>query len=86
MCQALAVGKVIAAAEEELDVWYGEGPGNPQVPIQGNELVSESKGGLTTNVKVPLLQYIPMAWAPYFMAAQSLEAARRTYSDLLRAM
>jgi hypothetical protein len=33
-------------------------------------------------VKVPLLQYIPMAWAPYFMAAQSPEAARRTLRRL----
>jgi len=34
-------------------------------------------------VKVPLLQYIPMAWAPYFMAAQSPEVARRTVSAYL---
>jgi hypothetical protein len=78
--QALAVREVVAGAEEELDVWYGEGPGNPRLPIQGDELVTESEGGLATNVKVPLLQYIPkMAWTPYFMAAQSpAEAARRT--------
>ena len=80
--QALAVREVVAAAEEELDVWYGEGPGNPRVPTQGDELVSESEGGLATNVKVPLLQYVPMAWAPYFMAAQSPEAARRTLRRL----
>jgi hypothetical protein len=34
MRQALAVREVVAGAEEELDVWYGEGPGNPRV-IQG---------------------------------------------------
>ncbi len=45
--------------------------------------MTESEGGLTTNVKVPLLQYIPMAWAPYFMAAQLPEAARRTLHQLL---
>jgi hypothetical protein len=28
--------------------------------------VTESKGGLATDVKVPLLQYIPRVWAPYF--------------------
>jgi hypothetical protein len=78
MRQALAVKEVMAAAEEEFDVWYGKGPGNAQVPIQGDELVTESKGGLATNVKVPLLQYIPIAWAQYFMAAQSSEVARRT--------
>ena len=77
MRQALAVRDVVAGAEEELNVWYGLGPGNPRVPIQGYELVTESEGGLATNVKVPLLQYIPMAWAPYFMASQSPEAARR---------
>ena len=78
MRQALAVWEVVAGAEEELDVWYGEGPGNHRVPIQGDELVTESEGGLATNMKVRLLQYIPMAWTPYFMAAQSPEAARRT--------
>jgi hypothetical protein len=78
MRQALAVREVVAAAGEELDLWYSEGPGNPRVPIQGDELVSESEGGLATNVKVPLLQNILMVWAPYFMAAQLPEAARRT--------
>ena len=79
--QALAVREVVAAAEEELIVWYGEGPGNLRVPTQGNELVTETEGGLATNVKVPL-QYIPMAWAPYFMAAQLPEVARRTLRRL----
>jgi hypothetical protein len=82
LLQALAVREVVAAAEEELDLWNGEGPGNPQVPTQGDELVTESVGGLATNVKVPLLLYILMAWAPYFMAAQSPEAARRTLRRL----
>ena len=40
MRQAIAVRELVAAAEEELDVWYGKGPGNPQVPIQGDELVT----------------------------------------------
>jgi hypothetical protein len=80
--QALAVREVVAGAEEELNVWYGEGPGNPRVPIQVDELVTESEGGLATNVKVPLLQYIPTAWTPYFMAAQSPEAACRTLRRL----
>jgi hypothetical protein len=79
LCQALAVREVVAASDEEVDVWYGEGPGNPRMPIQGDELVGEFEGGLGANVnKVPLLQYMPRAWAPYFMAAQSPEAARRT--------
>jgi hypothetical protein len=77
--QALAVREVVAGAEEELDVWYGKGPENPRVPIHGDELVTESEGGLATNVKVTLLQYIPMAWTPYFMAAQ---VARSGASDL----
>ncbi|KAI2496731.1 hypothetical protein MHU86_17778 [Fragilaria crotonensis] len=60
------------------------GPDNPRVPIQGDELVSEfaDPGAAGANVKVPLLQYVPMAWAPYFMAAQSPEAARRTLRRL----
>ena len=84
MRQALAVREVVAASEEEVDVWYGEGPDNPRVPIQGDELVSEfaDPGAAGANVKVPLLQYVPMAWAPYFMAAQSPEAARRTLRRL----
>ena len=80
MRQALAVREIVAAPEEEV----GEGPGNPRVPIQGDELVAEVAGpeGAGVNVHVPLLQYIPMAWAPYFMAAQSPEAARRTLRRL----
>jgi hypothetical protein len=80
--QALAVREVVAAAEDELDAWYGEGPGNPRVPTQGDELVTELEGGLGVNVRVPLLQYLPMAWAPYFIAAQSPEVARRTLRRL----
>ena len=85
MRQALAISEVMAASEEEVDVWYaGEGLENSRVPIQGDELVTElaGPGAAGTNVKVPLLQYIPMAWAPYFMAAQSPEAARRTLRRL----
>ncbi len=74
--------EVVAASDEEVDVWYGEGPGNPRVSIQGDELVGEFEGGLGTNVKVPLLQYVPRAWVPYFIAAQSPEAARRTLHRL----
>ena len=80
--QALAVREVVAAAEEELDVWHGEGHGNPRVPTQGDELVTEFEGSLGVNVKVPLLQYVPMARAPYFMAAQSPAVARRTLRRL----
>jgi hypothetical protein len=82
LCQALAVREVVTGAEEELDAWNGEGPGNPRVPIQGDELVTESEGGLATNAKVPLLQYIPMAWTPNFMAAQLPETARWTLRRL----
>jgi hypothetical protein len=46
MRQALAVRQVVAGAEEELNVWYVKGHGNPRVPIQGDELVAESEGGL----------------------------------------
>jgi hypothetical protein len=46
---------MVAATEEEHHVWHGKGLGNPRVPTQGDELVSEAKGRLATNVKVPLL-------------------------------
>jgi hypothetical protein len=62
---SLAVREVVAASDEEVDVWYGEGPENPRVPNQGDELVGEFEGGLGANVKVPLLQYLPRAWAPF---------------------
>ena len=75
MRQALAVREVVAASDEEVDVWYGGVPGDPCVPILGDELVAKLEGGLATNVKVPLLQYVPRAWAPYFLTAQSPEAA-----------
>ena len=78
MRQVLAVKEVVAASDEEVDVWYGGVPGDPRVPILGDELVAELEGGLATNVKVPLLQYVPRARAPYFLTAQSPEAARRT--------
>ena len=42
--QALAVREVVAASLEEIDVWYGEGPMNPRVPTQGDELVAEFAG------------------------------------------
>lgn len=67
MRQAVAVREVVAASEEEVDIWYGKGPGNPLMPIQGDELVTEfagPAGAADTNVKVLLL------W--------SLEVARRT--------
>jgi hypothetical protein len=51
--QALAVREVVAGAEKELDMWYGEGPGQHREPIQGDELVTQSEGGLATNVKAP---------------------------------
>ena len=38
----------MAASKEEVDVWYGEGPGNPRVPVQGDELVGEFEGELGT--------------------------------------
>ena len=55
MRKALAVREMVAATEEEHHVWHGKGLGNPRVLTQGDELVSEAKGGLATNVKVPLL-------------------------------
>ncbi len=31
--QALAVREVVESSDEEVNVWYGEGQGNPRVPI-----------------------------------------------------
>lgn len=57
MRQDLAVREVVVASKEEVDVCYGKGPGNPHVPIQGDELVMVFAGPGTAgvNVKVPLL-------------------------------
>ena len=59
-------------------------PTNPRVPIQGDDLMAEEEGavGQDVLVKVPSLQYIPAAWAPYFMAAQTPEAAMRMWRKL----
>ncbi len=84
--QALAVREVVAASDKEVNVWYGKGPGDPRMPIQGDKLVAELEGGLATNVKVPLLQYVPRAWAPYFLAARRtlLRLTEGNVTDLQR--
>ncbi len=64
-------------------MWYDGVEGEPRIPIQGDELVTEYADGAGTNVKVPLLQYVPMAWAPYFMAGLSPEVARQTLRRLM---
>jgi hypothetical protein len=60
-------------ADEELDAWYGDGPTDPRVPVQGDKLMVEECGGLgeETHVKVPYLQYLPAAWAQYFIVMQT---------------
>ena len=75
--QALAARDVRVASRERLIAWYGEGLGNPRVPIQGDELVTDDPVEEQELAQVPLLQYVPAAWAPYFMAAQTPEAALR---------
>ena len=79
--QALATRELTAPSGEEFDAWYGDGPTNPRVPIQGDELMVEEGGavGQEERVKVPFLQYLPAAWAPYFLAPQSPEQAMRTW-------
>jgi hypothetical protein len=47
---------------------------------QGEAIEGEEDEGM---VEVPSLQYIPAAWAPYFMAAQTPEAAMRTWRKLV---
>jgi hypothetical protein len=82
--QVLAVRELTAPSDGEFDAWYGDGPTDPRVPVQGDELIVEEGGvlGEQRRVKVPYLQYLPTAWAPYFMAPQTPEQAMRTWRAL----
>jgi hypothetical protein len=72
--QALAPRELTAPSGEEFLAWYGEGPMNPRVPIQGDRLMTEEGGavGQEERVTVPYIQYLPAAWAPYFLAPRSV--------------
>ena len=52
--QALAVREVQVASVEEWIAWFGEGPDNHRVPIQGDELMTEETMNNLVTVKVPL--------------------------------
>ena len=82
--QALAVRELSAPSTAEFDAWYGDGPTNPRVAVPGDELMADEGDavGHDVLVEVPTLQYIPAAWAPYFMAAQTPEEAMRTWRRL----
>ena len=82
--QVLAVRELTAPSDGEFDAWYGDGPTDPRVPVHGDELIVEEGGvlGEQRRVKVPYLQYLPTAWAPYFMAPQTPEQAMRTWRAL----
>ena len=69
-------------SDEEIDVRnvVRQGAWEPSSANQGNNLVTE--GGLRMDVKFPLLQYVPVAWVPYFLVTQSPEAAMRTLRQL----
>ena len=83
--QALAVRELSAPSWQEFDAWYGDGPTNPRVSVLGDELMADEGGAIGHDVlvEVPALQYIPAAWAPYFMAAQTPEAAVRMWRLLV---
>jgi hypothetical protein len=83
--QALVVRELSAPSWEEFDAWYGDGPTNPRVAVPGDELMADEGDavGQEMLVEVPVLQYVPAAWAPYFMAAQTPEAAVRTWRRLV---
>jgi hypothetical protein len=52
--------------------------------VAAQEQDDDANGGEDEGmVEVPSLQYIPAAWAPYFMAAQTPEAAMRTWRKLV---
>jgi hypothetical protein len=59
-------------------------PHGPPGSCARNELIVEEGGvlGEQRRVKVPYLQYLPTAWAPYFMAPQTPEQAMRTWRAL----
>ena len=52
---------------ETLGAFYTRAPENVLLPIQTPATSEE--------VSVPRLQYLPKAWAPYFMVAGPLESA-----------
>ena len=84
---ALVPVEVRVPMAQDWDEHYGPGPPNARIPIEGNELMSGypiSERGQAA--KVPYLQYLPRAWAPYFMEATTPEVAMRKLRQLMAAV
>ena len=91
MPDAMSLRQAMEPLEMTVPTWaewnthYGVGPA--RVPIAGEELlmsVEEHDAGRI--VKVPRLQYVPRAWAPYFLAAMTPEKAMRQMRQLINAL
>jgi hypothetical protein len=82
--QALAPHSVVVPTWAEWNAHYGVGPPHLRHPINGEELVSmDGEPGDGRTLSVPRLQYVPQAWAPYFLGGMSPEQAMRLVRSLI---
>ena len=82
--QALAPHSVVVPTWAEWNAHYGVGPPHLRHPINGEELVSmDGEPGNGRTVLVPRLQYVPQAWAPYFLGGMPPEQAMRLVRSLI---
>ena len=80
--QAIEPHPISVPTWQEWDVHYGVGP--DRVQVVGEEvLVSVEAAGAGRTVDVPRLQYLPRAWAPYFLEAMTPEKAMRLTRTLI---
>lgn len=81
--QALAPKEILAPTWAEWNTHFGVNP--REVRIRGEELmVVEGGDDNGRRVLVPKLQYIPRAWAPYFLGGTTPEQAMRLIRQLTR--
>jgi hypothetical protein len=82
--QALAPQELTAPSGEEFLAWYGDGPTNPRVPIQGDELMTE-EGGAIRQEDYGAVSTVPSSsLGTVFSGPQLPEQAMRTWSELER--
>jgi hypothetical protein len=79
--QALDPKKIVVPTWTEWNVHYGVGPDRNH--MQGEELMTVEGEGAGRPVYVPRLQYVPRAWAPYFIGGMSPEKAMRLVRQLI---
>ena len=83
--QAMEPQQITVPTWAEWNAHYGVGAN--RVMVEGEDLllsVAEGEAGRT--VWVPRLQYLPRAWAPYFMAAMTPEQAMRLMRQLINGL